>query len=116
MSVRPDLALYTPHRQVRDAVLEGVTVAGLQGAYYHRADGSRVATVGVYHHDGIELFWAWGYADEAHCSWHAYRWPDGEWSAPRRGCPRVLFEPSSVYFRDLDLRLPTLELQASASS
>jgi hypothetical protein len=56
MSVRPDLSLYTPHRQVRDAVLEGVTVAGPHGSSYHRADGSRVATVGVYRLDGVELF------------------------------------------------------------
>jgi hypothetical protein len=106
--VRPDLALYAQHRQARDATLDGVTVPGLHGTYYRRTDGSRVATVGVYRYDDVELFWAWGYADEAHCAFHAVRQPDGEWSPARRGCPRVKFDESAVYFKDLNLRLPAI--------
>lgn len=96
MSVRPDLARYTPHRQARDATLDGVTVPGLHGDYFRRTDGSRIATVGVYRYEGVELFMAWGYADEEHCSHHAVRRPDGTWSEPAIGCPRLRFAPDGV--------------------
>jgi hypothetical protein len=104
--VKPDLTLYTQHRQAPDATLDGVSVPGLHGTYYSRPDGSRVATVGVYRYDGVELFWAWGYADEAHCAFHAVRQPDGEWSSARRGCPRVAFAPGPPHVRvDHELRV-----------
>lgn len=106
----PDLRDYRVHREAADAVVEGVAVPGLHGTYYSRsgtsAASARVATAGVYRFDGVELFMAWGYADEAHCRWTAYRRPDGSWTAPRRGCPRVRLTPDGLHLRDLDLILP----------
>ncbi|NUO61639.1 MAG: hypothetical protein HOV71_03100 [Hamadaea sp.] len=85
--MRPDLALYRPHREAFDVTVEGLRVPGLHATYYSRPESARVATVGVYRFSGSEIFMAWGYADEAHCRWTAYRQPDGSWTDPQPGCP-----------------------------
>jgi len=101
----PDLTLYRQHREAFDAVVEGIQVPGLHAVYYSRPEAARVATVGVYRYDGVELFMAWGYADEAHCRWTAYRRPDGSWTPPRRGCPRVRVKPGTLHLPALNLHL-----------
>jgi len=111
VSTLPDLTLYRQHREAFDAVVEGLQIPGLHAVYYSRparrgTAAARVATVGVYRYEGVELFMAWGYADEAHCRWTAYRRPDGSWTPARRGCPRVRVEPDAVHLPDLSLRLP----------
>jgi hypothetical protein len=83
----PDISDYKLHRTVHDVDLEGIVVPGLTGQFFERDENGRVATVGCYTLKGEEIFMAWGYRDDAHCSWTAYRQRDG-WTAPHRGCPR----------------------------
>ena len=86
----PDLSTYRPHRVVEDSPVWGVTVPGLRVAYYRR--GGR-ATAGLYAYQGVEIFVAWGYLDERHCRFHAFRDADGDWEPPQPGCPRVRAQP-----------------------
>lgn len=67
--------------------LEGLIMPGLTGEFFEREEGGRMATAGRYSLGGVELFLAWGYRDEAHCAWTAYR-HDAGWTTPHRGCPR----------------------------
>ena len=85
-----DLSTYRPHRVVEDSPVWGVTVPGLRVAYYRR--GGR-ATAGLYAYQGVEIFVAWGYLDERHCRFHAFRDADGDWEPPQPGCPRVRAQP-----------------------
>ncbi len=86
----PDLSTYRLHRVVEDSPVWGVTVPGLRVAYYRH--GGR-ATAGLYAYQGVEIFVAWGYLDERHCRFHAFRDPDGDWEPPQPGCPRVRAQP-----------------------
>ncbi len=72
---------------MHDIDLEGLAVPGLTGEFFEREEGGRTATAGRYSLRGHELFLAWGYRDEAHCAWTAYRHGAG-WTTPHRGCPR----------------------------
>jgi hypothetical protein len=89
----PDLADYHLHRVVEDAPVWGVEVPGLRASYWRRdqQDG-RTATAGLFSYQGVPVFLAWGYTDERHCRFHAFRTPDGRWEQPRSGCPRVRAE------------------------
>ena len=86
----PDLSVYQLDRIVEDSPVWGVTVPGLRVTYYRH--GPR-ATAGVYAYRGVEIFVAWGYTDERHCRFHAFRDRDGDWEAPQPGCPRVRAAP-----------------------
>lgn len=88
MSTFPQLTEFTEHRIVPDIDLEGWIVPGLTGAFFRRPEGDRIASVGLYRYDGVELFMAWGYVGEEHCRWTAYQ-RDGDWTPPHSGCPRV---------------------------
>ncbi|NUR73791.1 MAG: hypothetical protein HOU81_23505 [Hamadaea sp.] len=107
--MRPDLTLYRPHREAFDVSVEGVPVPGLHATYFSRPDSGRVATVGVYRFTGVEVFMAWGYADEAHCRWTAYRQPDGSWTEPRSGCP----DPTHTLSLIMNLRSRLTECQTT---
>lgn len=89
MTSLPRLAEYAPHRTVSDVDLEGHVVPGLTGEFFRRPEDGRTASVGLYRYLGVELFMAWGYVDEEHCRWTAYRGADGVWTSPHEGCPRV---------------------------
>jgi hypothetical protein len=78
--------VYDLDRVVEDSPVWGVAVPGLRVAYYRRGPRS---TAGVYAYQGVEIFVAWGYADERHCRFHAFRDPAGDWEPPQPGCPRV---------------------------
>jgi hypothetical protein len=91
----PDISDYRLHRTVYDIDLEGVVVPGLTGQFYEREEDGRTATAGRYTLAGEEIFIAWGYRDEAHCAWTAYRQRDG-WTTPHRGCPRVRVENGTI--------------------
>jgi hypothetical protein len=82
----PDLSVYDLDRVVEDSPVWGVAVPGLRVTYYRRGPRS---TAGVYAYQGVEIFVAWGYADERHCRFHAFRDPGGDWEPPQPGCPRV---------------------------
>ena len=82
----PDLSVYDLDRVVEDSPVWGVAVPGLRVAYYRRGPRS---TAGVYAYQGVEIFVAWGYVDERHCRFHAFRDPAGDWEPPQPGCPRV---------------------------
>ncbi|MEV4534868.1 hypothetical protein AB0J82_13660 [Asanoa sp. NPDC049518] len=84
----PDLTHFERHREAADVDLDGTVLPGLSATFHRRAAGSRVESVGVYRYAGVEIFMAWGYADEPHCRFTAYAGPNG-WGAPRRGCPSV---------------------------
>jgi hypothetical protein len=88
MSV-PDLSDYEFARTVADSPVWGVPVPGLLASFFRRTLDDRVSTVGLYAYQGAPVFIAWGYADERHCRFHAFRAPGGEWEQPRSGCPRV---------------------------
>ena len=92
----PDISLYSRHRVADDIDLEGHVVPGLTGVFYEREEDGRTATAGVYSYRGIELFQAWGYRDEAHCAWTAYRTIRGDWTKPHEGCPRIRTMPASI--------------------
>jgi hypothetical protein len=82
----PDLSVYDLDRVIEDSPVWGVAVPGLRVAYYRRGPRS---TAGVYAYQGVEIFVAWGFADERHCRFHAFRDPAGDWEPPQPGCPRV---------------------------
>ena len=86
---QPDLATYTPHRTVTDAVFDGVPVPGLRAEFFHRAEGERVASAGRYSLGGRELLLAWGWTDEPDCRFSSVRDPDGFWHPETTGCPVV---------------------------
>jgi hypothetical protein len=92
----PDISLYKAHRVVEDVDLEGFIVPGLTGHFYEREEGERIATAGQYRYRGEELFMAWGYRDEPHCAWTAYRKVRGDWTVPHQGCPRVRSMPAAI--------------------
>jgi hypothetical protein len=105
--VLPDLSEYRLHRTETDAAFEGVAVPGLSAAFYHRADGDRVATVGRYSYDGRALLIAWGYADEEHCRHSAVRdAATGGWHRPTEGCPTVRVERAGDEVTGLSVRTP----------
>jgi len=91
----PDISGYSLHRTVHNIDLEGVVVPGLTGRFYEREEEGRIATAGCYSLAGDEIFIAWGFRDEAHCAWTAYRLKEG-WSKPHRGCPRVRVENGTI--------------------
>jgi hypothetical protein len=86
--VLPDLSRFEVHREAADVDLDGTAMPGLHATFHRRPAGSRTESVGVYRYAGIEIFMAWGYADEPHCRFTAYAEAHG-WGAPRRGCPSV---------------------------
>lgn len=85
----PDLADFSLHKIHYDVDFDGVPVPGLCGAFYRRADGDRILSVGIYMMDGVELFKAWGYVGEEHCTHHAVTCMDGTVDGPHIGCPEV---------------------------
>lgn len=85
----PDLASFSLHKIVYDVDFDGTPVPGLHAAFYRCADGERVLSVGIYMADGVELFRAWGYLDEAHCAYHTVSCADGSPDGPHVGCPDV---------------------------
>ncbi|BCJ77869.1 hypothetical protein CS0771_74130 [Catellatospora sp. IY07-71] len=109
----PRTADYTLHRTVPDIDLEGHVVPGLTGEFYRRPEGAVTATVGLYRYRDAELFMAWGYVGEEHCRWTAYRRPDGAWTAPHAGCPRVRRRGELL---ELDLDGELVALHAAARS
>jgi hypothetical protein len=95
MTHLPDISLYILNKVIQDVDLEGVPVPGLIGNFYRRPEAGRTGTAGVYLLAGQELFISWGYADEAHCAWTAYR-SGGGWTIPHQGCPRVRLGDGSL--------------------
>ena len=71
-------------RSVRNPFLRPVTLSNRHGGR---------ATAGLYAYQGVEIFVAWGYLDERHCRFHAFRSADGDWEPPQPGCPRVRAQP-----------------------
>lgn len=53
---------------------------------YELVYNDRVVTMGVYEYNSIEIFKAWGYKDDIHCSYYATKL-GGVWSEPIEGCP-----------------------------
>ncbi|TQL79086.1 hypothetical protein FB566_4687 [Stackebrandtia endophytica] len=94
----PDLANFSLHKIIYDVDFDDVPVPGLCAAFYRCPDGDRILSVGIYMSDGVELFRAWGYVDEAHCSYHAVSCADGSLDGPHIGCPdvEVLTEDETV--------------------
>ncbi len=54
---------------------------------YETIHDGRTVTLGLYKYNGTEIFKAWGYKDEEHCSYHAIK-IKGEWSEVIEGCPQ----------------------------
>ncbi|GAA2391460.1 hypothetical protein Cme02nite_13440 [Catellatospora methionotrophica] len=113
VSALPRLAEYTPHRIAADVDLEGHVVPGLTGEFFRKPEDGRTATVGLYRYLGSELFMAWGYVDEEHCRWTAYRRTDGDWGAPHPGCPQVRHSGEHL---ELDLDGEKVALRTTARS
>ncbi len=95
----PDLATYTPHRTVTNAAFDGVPVPGLRAEFFHRTEGSRVASVCRYSLAGRDLLVTWGWADEDHCRWWAVRGPSGGWHPEAPGRPVVRVGPAGLAVR-----------------
>ncbi|GAB7037928.1 hypothetical protein JCM9533A_17780 [Catenuloplanes niger JCM 9533] len=85
----PDLSLFSPHRVVPDADLDGVVVPGLRAEFHRRPVAGGTESVGVYSYAGETIFMAWGYVGEAHCRFTAFRDAGGRWGEPAPGCPPV---------------------------
>ncbi len=96
MTQIPDISRYKEHRLIEDVDLEGHVVPGLTGRFYERKAGRRIAPAGVYSYRDIELFISWGYRDEPHCAYTAYRTIRGDWTVPHEGCPRMRTMPAAV--------------------
>lgn len=83
----PELSAYRLHRTVAAADLDGAVVPGLSAEFLHRPCGDRVASVGRYWYRGATVLLAWGWTDEAHCSFSSIAAGDDDWSLPQPGCP-----------------------------
>ena len=94
----PDLADFRLHKLIYDVDFDGVAVPGLCGAFYRCTDGARTLSIGIYLLGTAELFRAWGYVDEEHCTFHSVTCVDGDVDGPYTGCPdvRVHTEPGRV--------------------
>ncbi|MEV0644367.1 hypothetical protein AB0I28_03800 [Phytomonospora sp. NPDC050363] len=85
----PDLAGFVLNKVVENIDFEGVAVPGLDGWFYRRQEGERVASAGIYKFSGDELFRAWGFVGESHCRASALLRDDGEWEGPHGDCPEI---------------------------
>ena len=91
-TTQPDLADFELHKVVYELDFDSVRVPGACAAFYRRAEGARTLSVGIYMMDGLELFRAWGYTDEEHCSFHLVTRSDATVDGPHPGCPQVRVE------------------------
>ncbi len=54
-------------------VHEGKMVTNMKRYCFEMKQDGRTATLGLYEYSGVEIFKAWGYKDEEHCSYHAIK-------------------------------------------
>jgi hypothetical protein len=83
----PDLSKFTLYEKRTDPVIDGVKYPIFEVAFYRRKVGKETESIGVYSHNGQEIFAAWGLLSSAHCDFHALS--DGKcgWRSARLGCP-----------------------------
>lgn len=88
-NIFPNLSLFTLHETKRGVTIDSISLPFVTGAFYrHLNKDGRIESVGVYSINNIDIFAAWGYLDEVHCSYHAVKKGD-TWSATQEGCPNL---------------------------
>ncbi|CAM3127236.1 hypothetical protein [Stackebrandtia soli] len=103
----PDLQSFTFHKVLYDVEFGGAAIPGLIGAYYRTTLGDRKESVGIYMVNGVELFRAWGFVDDEHCSYHTIALPGGGVVGPFVGCPNIEVRREGEQVRELTVHTGT---------
>jgi hypothetical protein len=104
----PDISTFTKYKEKDDFTFDnGMKTSNIHADFFEKDEAGQIISVGLFSYKGKELFCAWGYKDEEHCSMHAVITPDGTWSQPQQGCPikTALIEKENL----VGLLVPTTE-------
>lgn len=132
----PNLADYECRKTIPNIDFAGTSLPGLHGSFYRRAVANGRHSVGVYTLAGVEIFRAWGWVGEEHCSWHAVRhvpqfcepvaagtgisanqfFAPFEWDGPHQGCPEIaVLSDQNDRPNGVELRTPLPKTAGDAS-
>ncbi len=108
MTELPDLSTFAKYKEKDELEFDDETKTDLVHAeFYEREVDGKMISVGIFSHNGKQLFCAWGYKDEEHCAMHAAMGEDGKWLTPEQGCPIKIAVKEGE--RNVGLRVPTMK-------
>jgi len=73
--------------------LDGYLIEGFYADFFKMEYEGEVCTMGRFYLAGDELYRAWGFESDEHCSFNAVALKDGSFTQSIPGCPDVHFEP-----------------------
>jgi hypothetical protein len=80
-------ALWKEYRKDTPYTHEGLyEVPHMERLCFELDHGGKIATLGLYTYNNIDVLKAWGYKADTHCSYHAIK-TNGTWSEVIEGCP-----------------------------
>ena len=86
-----DFSLWEKYKTKKKVFIDGLgIVPEINADFFQKEMGDRLLSAGVFKDKkGSVLYCAWGFKDEAHCSFTAVMGARGNWLMPMRGCPQV---------------------------
>lgn len=108
MNEFPDIASLTLYKEKVGISYEDSSMTDKVTAQFFKTtlDDGRELSFGLFSYNSKQLFCAWGYMNEEHCSMHAIMGEDNEWLPPQAGCP-IKF-PIKVGDTVIGIEMPTL--------
>lgn len=84
----PDIPTFTKYKEKDNFIFDnGMKTDQIHADFFEKNEAGATISIGLFSNKGKELFCAWGYKDEEHCSMHTVITTDGTWSKPQYGCP-----------------------------
>ncbi len=72
-----------------DCVYSGVAIPSLRQEVYQKTLNDHKISIGVFYHNNVLTYIAWGYKEAEHCSFHARVTPEGKIIEVMDGCPSL---------------------------
>ncbi len=108
MNEFPDIASLTLYKEKVGITYDDMSITDRVTAQFFKTtlDDGRELSFGLFSHNNKQLYCAWGYMDEEHCSMYAIMGEDNEWLPPQVGCPiKIPIKDGNTI---IGLKMPTL--------